>query len=85
MPSKTPHYEGVCLLNGQDHTTEALLKRTPVGSVWGVGRRLAERLAIGGVNTAWDLRESDEKLLRKRFSVVLARTALELRGIPAWR
>ncbi|WP_447042420.1 Y-family DNA polymerase [Vreelandella sp. H-I2] len=82
LAKQAPHYEGVCLLNGQDHTTEAMLKRTPVGSVWGVGRRLAERLAIGGVNTAWDLRESDEKLLRKRFSVVLARTALELRGIP---
>ena len=82
LAKQDPHYEGICLLNGQDHTTEAMLKRTPVGSVWGVGRRLAERLAIGGVNTAWDLRESDEKLLRKRFSVVLARTALELRGIP---
>ncbi|NVF13649.1 Y-family DNA polymerase [Vreelandella maris] len=80
LAKQDPHYEGVCLLSGQDHTTEALLKRTPVGSVWGVGRRLAERLAIGDINTAWDLRESDEKWLRKRFSVVLARTALELRG-----
>ena len=47
-----PDYQGVCLLNGHDHTTQALLKRTPVGSVWGVGRRLAERLAIGGIHTA---------------------------------
>lgn len=77
-----PDYQGVCLLNGHDHTTQALLKRTPVGSVWGVGRRLAERLAIGGIHTAWDLREGDAKQLRKRFSVVLARTALELRGTP---
>ena len=82
LAKQAPHYQGVCLLNGQDHTTEALLKRTPVGSVWGIGHRLAERLAIGGVNTAWDLRESNEKQLRKRFSVVLARTALELRGVP---
>ncbi|MBT2800986.1 Y-family DNA polymerase [Halomonas sp. ISL-56] len=82
LAKQYPHYQGVCLLDGQDHTTQALLKRTPVGSVWGVGHRLAERLAIGGVNTAWDLRESNEKQLRKRFSVVLARTALELRGVP---
>lgn len=82
LAKKDPLYQGVCLLNGQDHTTEALLRRTPVGSVWGVGRQLAERLSIGGVTTAWDLRESDEKQLRKRFSVVLARTALELRGTP---
>ena len=82
LAKQAPHYQGVCLLNGHDHTTQALLKRTPVGSVWGVGHRLAERFAIGGVNTAWDLRESNEKQLRKRFSVVLARTALELRGTP---
>ncbi|MGM0825588.1 MAG: Y-family DNA polymerase [Pseudomonadota bacterium] len=75
-----PHLQGVCLLNGQDATTKALLAQTPVSEVWGVGRRLAERLAIGGIHTAWDLRESDTKQLRKRFSVVLARTALELRG-----
>jgi len=75
-----PHFQGVCLLNGQDATTKALLAQTPVSEVWGVGRRLAERLAIGGIHTAWDLRESDTKQLRKRFSVVLARTALELRG-----
>ncbi len=80
LAKQDPHYQGVCLLNGQNHTTEALLKRTPVGSVWGVGHRLAERLAVGGIHTAWDLRECDTKQLRKRFSVVLARTALELRG-----
>lgn len=77
---KQPHLQGVCLLNGKDATTKALLAQTPVSEVWGVGRRLAERLAIGGIHTAWDLRESDTKQLRKRFSVVLARTALELRG-----
>lgn len=75
-----PHFQGVCLLNGQDATTKALLAQTPVSEIWGVGRRLAEQLAIGGIHTAWDLRESDTQQLRKRFSVVLARTALELRG-----
>lgn len=77
-----PHYQGVCVLNGQNHTTAALLKRTTVASVWGIGHRLAERLAISGVKTAWDLRECDTKQLRKCFSVVVARTALELRGTP---
>ncbi|GEN29623.1 umuC protein [Halovibrio variabilis] len=76
------HYQGVCLLSGKDHTTAALLKQTAVASVWGIGRRLAERLAVSGITTAWALRESDIKQLRKRFSVVVARTALELRGTP---
>ncbi|MDX1356607.1 MAG: DUF4113 domain-containing protein, partial [Halomonas venusta] len=37
-------------------------------------------LAVSGIRTAWQLRECDPKQLRKRFSVVLARTVLELRG-----
>lgn len=77
-----PHFQGVCLLSGKSATTTALLKQTPVASVWGIGRRLAERLAISKMTTAWDLREADLQQLRKRFSVVLARTALELRGTP---
>ncbi|AVI62822.1 Y-family DNA polymerase [Halomonas sp. GFAJ-1] len=82
VAKKQPHYQGVCLLNAHSYTTKALLKQLPVSAVWGVGRRLAERLAIYGIRTAWELRESDTKALRKRFSVVLARTALELRGTP---
>ncbi|MGP9796924.1 Y-family DNA polymerase [Halomonas sp. 86] len=82
LAKQATHYQGVCLLTGKDAATTALLKQTPVGSVWGVGRRIAERLAISNINTAWDLREADLRLLRKHFSVVLARTALELRGTP---
>ena len=82
VAKKQPHYEGVCLLQGDSATTHVLLKQLAVSDVWGVGRRLAERLAVSGIRTAWDLRECDPKLLRKRFSVVVARTALELRGTP---
>nr|WP_289073782.1 Y-family DNA polymerase [uncultured Halomonas sp.] len=82
VAKKQPHYEGVCLLHGESLTTQVVLKQLAVSEVWGVGRRLAERLAVSGIRTAWDLRECDPKLLRKRFSVVVARTALELRGTP---
>jgi DNA polymerase V len=70
------------LLHGESLTTQEVQKQLAVSEVWGVGRRLAERLAVSGIRTAWDLRECDPKQLRKRFSVVLARTALELRGTP---
>jgi len=82
VAKKQPHYEGVCLLHGESLTTQVVLRQLAVSEVWGVGRRLAERLAVSGIRTAWDLRECDPKQLRKRFSVVLARTALELRGTP---
>ncbi|WP_434984951.1 Y-family DNA polymerase [Vreelandella zhaodongensis] len=80
VAKKQSHYQGVCLLTANSPTTAALLKQLPVSDVWGVGRRIAERLAVSGIRTAWQLRECDPKQLRKRFSVVLARTALELRG-----
>ncbi len=82
VAKQQPHYQGVCLLAAHTAPTQALLKRLPVSEVWGIGRRLAEQLAVSGIRTAWQLRESDPKQLRKRFSVVLARTALELRGTP---
>ncbi|WP_372373914.1 Y-family DNA polymerase [Vreelandella venusta] len=80
VAKQQPHYQGVCLLTANSPATMALLKQLPVNDVWGVGRRLAERLAVSGIRTAWQLRECDPKQLRKRFSVVLARTVLELRG-----
>ncbi|CAH1045353.1 Y-family DNA polymerase [Halomonas sp. TD01] len=80
VAKKQVHYQGVCLLAANSPTTAALLKQLPVNDVWGIGRRIAERLAVSGIRTAWQLRECDPKQLRKRFSVVLARTALELRG-----
>ncbi|WP_447528209.1 Y-family DNA polymerase [Vreelandella sp. TE19] len=79
---KRAHYQGVCLLHADSQESAALLKQTPVSAVWGIGRRLAERLAVNQIRTAWELRECDHHDLRRRFSVVLARTALELRGTP---
>lgn len=59
-----------------------VLANIPVGEVWGVGRRLVDRLVRRGIRTALDLARSDETDLRSRFHVGLARTALELRGVP---
>ncbi|RMH85242.1 Y-family DNA polymerase [Pseudomonas sp. AOB-7] len=58
-----------------------LLAATPVGEVWGVGRRLTARLADMNIKTAADLAAADAWTLRKQFSVVLEKTARELRGI----
>lgn len=60
-----------------------VLRDLPVGEVWGVGRRLAPRLAAYGISTALALAETDESFLRRRFNVTLAKTARELRGEPA--
>jgi DNA polymerase V len=60
---------------------DALLDRIVIGEVWGVGRRLTEKLTRRGIATVKQLRDADSKTLRREFSVVLERTVLELRGI----
>lgn len=61
---------------------DKLLKACEVSDVWGVGRRMTEHLIHMGIKTAWDLAQADPWTLRKRFSVVVEKTARELRGTP---
>ena len=60
----------------------ALMERTDVGDVWGVGRKIATQLHAGGVHSVLDLTRSDVASLRRQFSVVFEKTVLELRGTP---
>ena len=60
---------------------DRLLRMTAVSEVWGVGRRITARLRPLGIQTAWDLAQYDSASLRRQFSVVLEKTARELRGI----
>ena len=62
---------------------DPVLRDLPVGEVWGIGSRLAEKLGRIGVRTALQLAQRDTLDLQKRFSVTVARTGLELRGVPA--
>jgi DNA polymerase V len=59
-----------------------LLADTPVSEVWGIGPRLTAGLAGLGIATAADLARADAGVLRRRWSVVLERTARELAGVP---
>jgi len=60
---------------------DQLLVSIDTGEVWGIGRRLAERLGQCGIVTVKDLRDAEPKTLRREFSVVVERTVLELRGV----
>lgn len=61
---------------------DKLLKVTPVEEVWGVGRRMTAHLQGMNIKTAWELSQADPWTLRKQFSVVIEKTARELRGTP---
>ena len=55
-----------------------MLRSTPVGDVWGVGRRIAKRLCEHNIATAWELRNAPVPWVRSQFGVVLERTVREL-------
>jgi DNA polymerase V len=50
--------------------------------VWGVGRKMTLHLEGMGIKSAWDLSKIDPWMLRKKFSVVIEKTARELTGTP---
>ncbi len=60
-----------------------VLTALPVEDVWGIGRRLAEKLNRLGIRTAEQLRHQNDAFIRERLNVCVARTVMELNGIPA--
>jgi len=59
-----------------------VLRNTDVGEVWGVGRKMKLRLDTMGIKSAMDFAKADPWTLRKKFSVVIEKTARELGGTP---
>ncbi len=57
-----------------------VMEATPVGEVWGVGRKIAAQLLEDGVRNVQELASMDPALVRRRWSVVLERTVRELQG-----
>lgn len=71
---------GVCVIDSAE-TAAFYLKRTRIGDVWGIGRNWAKKLEKNGIFSATDLAQSNHSWIRKRYSVVLQRTAMELSGL----
>ncbi|QVM99621.1 translesion error-prone DNA polymerase V subunit UmuC [Pseudomonas rhodesiae] len=59
-----------------------VLRNTDVAEVWGVGRKMKLHLDAMGIKSAMDLAKADPWTLRKKFSVVIEKTARELGGTP---
>lgn len=60
---------------------ELLLRHTPIEEVWGIGRRLSERLKADlQVETAWQLAQADRTALQALYGVTVVRTSRELMG-----
>lgn len=59
---------------------EELLKRVPVGDIWGIGSAYEEKLQQKGVASAAEFRALPDPWIRSKMTVVGLRTAWELRG-----
>ncbi|MBF0147124.1 MAG: Y-family DNA polymerase [Magnetococcales bacterium] len=82
VAKKRPMYAGVCNFNTMHvDDLEHLLAEIDVSEVWGVGARSADQLRAMGLANVLALRQADECQLRRRFSVVMGRIVLELKGI----
>ncbi|WP_339940358.1 Y-family DNA polymerase [Undibacterium luofuense] len=82
LAKKNACFDGVCDVAAMSQgELEQWMRGIAVSEVWGVGRRLTERLARWKVNTVHDLVTADIKRLRAEFGVVLERTVSELRGV----
>ena len=80
LAKKTPELGGVLDLETVRDIDE-LLARVPCGDIWGIGKRLAVRLAAGGIRTACDLKHGEAAWVRKILGVVGERILRELQGV----
>jgi DNA polymerase V len=80
LAKKTPELGGVLDLETVRDIDE-LLARVPCVDIWGIGKRLAVRLAAGGIRTACDLKYGEAAWVRKTLGVVGERIRLELQGV----
>lgn len=74
-------YKSVCVIDSEEKRIKAL-KLTPIGDVWGIGRRWEEKLKSFGVMTAYDFTMKNRRWIRKVFTVIGEKTWLELQGEP---
>lgn len=80
IAKKHPEFAGLCDLSDPAQRM-TWFARLPVESVWGIGRKQAERLHGEGVHTIADLMAFETGKIRKRLSVTGVRLVTELNGV----
>lgn len=76
---KYPGYRGVCRIMTEEQRVKAL-KLTPIGDVWGIGRRVAPRLLAMGLTTAFDYVSMPQDWVYKNLGLGGLRVWNELNG-----
>ncbi|MCH5240171.1 MAG: DUF4113 domain-containing protein [Muribaculaceae bacterium] len=68
-----------CFIESEEQRIKAL-QLFKVEDVWGIGRRIARRLNLEGIFSAYDFTQKPRNWIKSRFHVPGERTWLELRG-----
>lgn len=76
-----PKLRGGCYMH-RPEDIEKVLRRFPVGDVWGIGRRTLPKLQAMGIVTAYDFTQLSEAQVRHLMGVGGVRSWHELRGTP---
>jgi len=76
-----PKLRGCCLMY-RPEDVEKVLRKFPVGDVWGIGRKYRRKLELLGVHTAWDFCSMPRSEVSRMMSVTGVKTWLELQGEP---
>lgn len=75
-----PKLAGCCYMH-RSEDIEKVLRRFPVGDIWGIGRRFERKLTGMGVATAYDFAQLSPEWVRKHMGGITAlRTWKELHG-----
>jgi DNA polymerase V len=83
IAKKQHAFNGVRVLASPEDT-RAVLEKTPLEDIWGIGSASAQKLASKRIYTAADLADSKDSVVRSLLGVTGLRTALELRGIACF-
>lgn len=82
VAKKEPEQRGVfSLATASEEEIDSLLAKTLVEDIWGIGGRSATKLALRGVISGKDLKNTDIQWIRKHLTVVGERITHEIRGV----
>jgi len=79
VAKKSSKSKGIFVFESQEQI-DSVLKKVEIGDVWGIGRKWSASLKHSGIHSAYDLAHADSTWIRRKYSVVLQRTARELNG-----
>lgn len=81
IAKKEAHHGHVFVIANEEERI-AVLKRTEIKTIWGIGKQHAKRLQEVGVHTAYQFTQTPLAWVRKEMTVVGERMWRELRGEP---